>query len=292
MTKTREFLSKVKGEVVEQFGDGSAFVPSDTDVEDLLSGKVKQWIKPGTIKSLDAALGRGGKGLPCGRIIELFGPEGQGKSSLLYHIIGQCQKQDGVPALIDTELSFDETWARKLGVDLDNVMLFPFVPGDSSVEKYMDMLVWWVGKVRDELPDAPILVGWDTIWCTPTAELQGKSFQDKRRVASLARVMSQCLPDFNAFIAKQKVCLILVNQIRDNVGVTWGDSEVTPGGRAIKHMCSVRARVKRTAKLEGSGNIYSRVVNVKNKVSKPHQEADFKIDQLRGIVAKPVSKKK
>jgi recombination protein RecA len=275
-------MQKIRGQIKESFGEGSAVDPSSEEADLYLKSKVKIWVSIDA-KLLDPVLGKPGHGLPSGKIFEIFGEEGHGKSSLALWIIGKFQKAGGLAFLIDTELSFDVEWAKKLGVLVDELTVFPRIPGVSCLENYLNMMLSIMRDVREADPFRPLLFVIDTAYATPTLEsLKNDDFTDAGRLMQLSRSMSACLPDFNGFLAQYDASLLLINQVRDNVNVKYGDKVKTPGGRAIHHFASIRAVVKRKKKIEGSG-ILSEVVNVKTKLTAPFQKAQFRLTEARGF---------
>ena len=283
MDKDRQSLMiSVREQIKSAFGEASAVDPSNaSDVDLYLSSKVKIWV-PIDAKYLDPVLGKPGHGLPSGKVFELFGQEGHGKSSLALWIIGKFQKAGGLPFLIDTELSFDAEWAEKLGVVINELTVFPRIPRKSCLETYMNMMVAIMKQVRATDPERPLLFVLDTAYATPTLEsLKSEDFTESGRLMQLSRAMSACLPDFNGFLAHYDASLILINQVRDAVNVHYGDKLTTPGGRAIRHFSSIRAVVKRNAKIDGG--IESEVVNVKTKLTAPFQSARFKLTEAKGF---------
>lgn len=274
-------VDKVISKFRKKYGaeGGDILSPTESMTASLLS-QVKIWV-PSGIDGLDAVLGVAGKGLAAGKLVEMYGPESHGKSSLLYYIIGRVQQAGGIFWLIDSEYSYDPEWGEKLGVDRAKLKM---LQGNLSLEEYFDRIEFISKELRKADTDIPIMWAFDTIYATATHEsLNAESYTDKSRVAALARAMSQSLPRFLAFLAKYQVGMIFINQVRDNIGVFYGEQFITPGGRAIKHGAAVRVMVKRTKK-HASGNIESKAVNVKNKLGRPFQQVAFKIDQRQGIV--------
>ena len=281
MSKTANKLAITS--LVESISKKYSGIGTSEDVENLVS-LPKVWIDT-KIPKLNAVLGHGIKGLPCGKITELFGAESHGKTSLLYYLLGQCQAQGGVGILIDSELSFDPKWASLMGVKPEELILVTR-DAEFSIEKSFDIMTELSFDIRNTLGrDIPILIGYDTIWCTPTVEeieSTRKSYTGTRRLGTLARCLSKCLPTFTVLVTELDLCVMIVNQVRDNIGSPHGGIS-TPGGRALKHMCSVRVRVRRVSRTD-AGNIVSLATNIKNKIDKPFQEQHFKIDQRKGIV--------
>jgi RecA/RadA recombinase len=209
-----------------------------------------------------------------------------GKSSLLYYLLGRVQASGGFAFLIDTEDSYDSSWGARLGIDNSAFTLLP-VEDDSCLEKFFEMIMDITNIIRKKDPKQkiPIVFGWDTIVCTLTKEeLERTSYMDTGRLNPLSRAMSNHLKSFCNFCSRMQVGLIFVNQIRDNVGVSYGEKFTTPGGHSIKHHAFVRAAVKRVERVKkDQGAIISEVRNIKNKLGAASCAAQILLSPTNGI---------